>query len=259
MPPRRTPISRAVTVVLLIGLAAGLGWLLGHFLPFETTPSVKTPGGESDVVSEPEASLQAQIAAVAENRSGTIHVASQPLGRRELALLGRLPNLEVLLLDHPDNQIGDDECRLLADLPKLIHLRIRGGTIGDPGLEHLPQRMPQLKILNLPHSRATDTGLASLAAMSRLIQLRLGSRHITDEGMQELARFPALRQLHLIDVPISDAGLDSLGQLPRLKSLYLDGSRVTDRGLDRLFRARPDLHVHINQQHHDRDPQRKHE
>ena len=69
-----------------------------------------------------------------------------------------------------------------------------------------------------------------------------------------LRELPSLKRLHLIDVPITDAGLAPLAGILQLESLYIDGGDVSDAALDELFRQRPDLHVHLNQQHHDRDP-----
>ena len=74
--------------------------------------------------------------------------------------------------------------------------------------------------------------------------------------MPVLAGLPSILRLHLIDVPITDAGLAELAKIERLQSLYIDGGRISDAAWDELFRQRPKLHVHINQEHHDRDPNR---
>jgi hypothetical protein len=47
-----------------------------------------------------------------------------------------------------------------------------------------------------------------------------------------------------------------LASLKQLESLYIDGGQISDAGIDELFRQRPDLHVHLNAAHHDRDPHR---
>jgi hypothetical protein len=67
---------------------------------------------------------------------------------------------------------------------------------------------------------------------------------------------PSLKFLHLIDIPITDAGLAHLKAATKLTSFYVDGARVTDDGIERLLAARPQLHVHIDQRHSDRDPNR---
>ena len=69
-----------------------------------------------------------------------------------------------------------------------------------------------------------------------------------------VATLSPLRVVHLINVPVTDEGLKELSKLPHLESLYLDGPRVTEAGWEWLFENHPELHVHINQRHHDRDP-----
>jgi hypothetical protein len=245
--------SLAALVAAIMCLAA-LGWFTGRWLPLTWNHRFNADPPAAEVNELP---LDAQMAAVEAGTSATIHVAARPVMGPEVHELGRLQGLQVLLLDDLDNAISSEDCETLAKLPKLVHLRIRGGSIGDEGLAHLAA-LPNLKILNLPQSLVTDRGLKLLAKGPRLSQLRLGSPQITDDGLKPLPDFPALKQLHLIGAPITDEGLKTIAALPKLESLYLDGSRVTDAGLDRLFRARPDLHVHINQQHHDRDPHRNH-
>lgn len=251
-------LQAAAALALVVGVAA-FGWIAGQHLPLAAPASrVRDSMEPLGQTAHAEESLDQQIAAVDRGAGSTIHVASRPIAGSDVARLCRLKNLQVLLLDHEANAIGDEECAALAGLDSLLHLRIRGGTIGDAGAACLA-KLPQLKILNLPQSRVTDDGLAILAKMPRLAQLRLGSPQITDAGMRTLSRFPALRQLHLIGAPITDVGLAEIGRLPHLESLYLDDSRITGAGLDRLFRSRSGLHVHVNQRHHDRDPQRGHE
>jgi hypothetical protein len=63
-----------------------------------------------------------------------------------------------------------------------------------------------------------------------------------------------LRAVHLIEIPITDEGLQQIADLPHLESLYLDGAAVTATGWNWLFTNHPDLHIHLDQQHHDIDP-----
>ncbi|MFM7843031.1 MAG: hypothetical protein ACKPEY_02215, partial [Planctomycetota bacterium] len=62
--------------------------------------------------------------------------------------------------------------------------------------------------------------------------------------------------LHLIQVPITDAGLEHLQAATQLQSLYLDEAQVTDAGVERLLKHLPRLHLHLDQRHSDRDPNR---
>jgi hypothetical protein len=72
--------------------------------------------------------------------------------------------------------------------------------------------------------------------------------------MVHVKEMHSLRFLHLIDVPITDDGLAQLEGMTHLESLYVDGAELSDQSLQHLFEALPNLHVHLDQQHHDRDP-----
>lgn len=200
-----------------------------------------------------EASLEEQIAAVERGDSTRIEIAQTPLGDADAAALGKVVALKELLVDHSDSRFSLEGIASLAGLPNLEHLRIRGRGIDNARLAEL-SGCRSLRILNVPQGSFDDDGLAALAKLPELVQLRFGSPAVTDRGMQTLASFPALLRLHLIDVPITDAGLAELAKIERLQSLYIDGSQITDSGWEELFRQRPKLHVHVNQQHHDRDP-----
>ncbi|MCI0358830.1 MAG: hypothetical protein L0211_10145 [Planctomycetaceae bacterium] len=199
--------------------------------------------------------LTEQMAAIERGESTRILVERELLGDQDLVALGKLTNLTDLLLDNADSEFHEAGIAALAELPNLQHLRIRGRGIGNGSLREI-SKIKTLRILNLPQGRFDDAGLELLAELPKLESLRFGSSLVTDAGMKSLARFPAIERLHLIDVPITDAGLAELGSIERLQSLYVDGGTITDAGWDKLFRARPRLHVHINQQHHDRDPNR---
>jgi hypothetical protein len=200
-----------------------------------------------------EASLAEQIAAVERGESTRIEIAETVLGDTDAAVIGKAVDLKELLVDHPESRFSVAGIASLAALPDLEHLRIRGPGIDNACLAELAH-CENLRILNVPQGSFDDDGLAALAELPELVQLRFGSSAVTDRGMQMLDGFPALVRLHLIDVPITDAGLMELAKIEQLQSLYIDGGNITDAGWDELFRLRPKLHVHVNQQHHDRDP-----
>ena len=200
-----------------------------------------------------EASLAEQIAAVEQGESTRIQIAETVLGDTDAAVIGKVLGLKELLVDHPESRFSVAGIASLAALTHLEHLRIRGPGIDNGCLTELA-RCEKLQILNVPQGSFDDDGLAVLAELPHLVQLRFGGPAVTDRGMQMLDGFPALLRLHLIDVPITDAGLMELAKIERLQSLYIDGGNISDAGWDELFRLRPTLHVHVNQQHHDRDP-----
>jgi hypothetical protein len=200
-----------------------------------------------------ESSFSSQISAVQAGKSDRILIEHSPLTDNDLAQLADLTALRELLIDHPESTIKAAGIEHLAGLPNLQHLRIRASGIDDEALAAIA-RLPSLTILNLPQADLTDAGLVPLRDLPNLVQLRFGSPRVTDAGIQTVAQLPGLRRLHLIDVPISPLGLTELARAKQLESLYIDGANLPDAALEELFRQRPDLHVHLDQEHHDRDP-----
>ncbi|MGI8982255.1 MAG: hypothetical protein ACR2FY_23740 [Pirellulaceae bacterium] len=200
-----------------------------------------------------EPSLAEQLGAIRAGTIDMVHIEACSLGDTDLEIFVDVPGLKVLHLDHAKNTVTDDGLAKIARLDQVEHLRIRGGSIGDDGLKALAT-MPHLKTLNLPQGKFTDAGLAHLKQLPQLQMLRIGSPKVTDAGIAALKDFPALERVHLIDIPITDRGLADLQSIPKLESLYLDGANISDAAVDQLFAKHPNLHVHFNQAHHDRDP-----
>ena len=151
---------------------------------------------------------------------------------------------------------GIDESALmeLKDLPSLFHLRVRETALGDETLGSIVKNHPDLQVLNLPRAAFTQAGIQPLNQLPKLKQLRIGGNWIDDEIVAEIAKLPKLHHLHLIQPKISAAALESLADSPKLTSLYIDDCELPDSAWKKLFNAKPNLHVHIDQHHHDRDP-----
>jgi hypothetical protein len=200
-----------------------------------------------------EPTLSVQAALVRTGESDQIQIEQSPLGDSDLESIAGLSKLRVLLIDHPKSHFSAIGLKRLAGFPSLEQLRIRGAGIDDAALAELAE-IKTLRVLNLPQAVFSDEALAHLRGLAHLEQLRFGSQHVTNAGMKTIAELPALKRLHLIQVPITDDGLREFVRMEQLESLYLDGANVSDGALDELFQKRPRLHVHLNQQHHDRDP-----
>jgi hypothetical protein len=193
-----------------------------------------------------------QIEAVRDGKTDEIYVSQQIIGDPSFDLLS---GLTLRKLDVRCIVITPAGLEKLAEVKGLEHLVLRDGSFDDSAIAALAE-CKSLRFLNLPSAEFGDEGLASLKALPKLELLRFHSPNVTDEGMKHIAEFEALRFLHLIGVPITDAGLRHLETMTQLESLYVDDSRITDEGEEWLFRNLPELHVHINQQHSDRDPKR---
>lgn len=181
----------------------------------------------------------------------TLHVTDFEVNDAMVQQLADIECIETLIFDQ--GVVTDEAIKIISELPKLQHLRLRLSPIGDEGLKMLANT-ETLWYLNLPHAACTNEGVGALAALPRLRQLRLGSGNLGNGVGREVASITSLRGIHLIGVKVTDEGLKMLAKMPHLESLYLDDSAVTEAGWDWLFREHPHLHVHINQSHHDRDP-----
>jgi Leucine-rich repeat (LRR) protein len=205
--------------------------------------------GSADVVVT---EWQSQIEAIRKGESDQIQLVNQILADEDLADVESLDGLTSLLIDA--GVITDLGLASIAKITKLEHLRLRESPITDAGMALLARSASGLQVLNLPQAKLTAEGIKELSRLPNLTQLRLGGAQIDDEAVGILATLPALRSLHLIGPRLSDAALDALAKSPKLASLYLDDCELSDAAWERLFVAKPNVHVHINQAHHDRDP-----
>lgn len=204
-----------------------------------------------------EPSLAEQAQWVRAGQLEQIQVEYTPLWDADLKQLAGLTGLRTLLVDHPQSRVTKAGLEPLADLPRLEHLRVRGEGIDDAALAVIG-RFSRLKVLNLPRGQFTNQGLKSLAGLPHLEQLRFHASQVDDAGMEILAALPELKRIHLIAVPITERGLLVLASMPQLESLYVDDVPLPDSAWSAFFRQREAMgkpvHVHVDEQHHDRDP-----
>lgn len=195
---------------------------------------------------------QKQLDAVRHGQSYSVQLAAPATE----AFLNQLPELDGKLLELMLDGGGIDDALFphLAKLKSLEHLRIRNSPITDSGIEQFAHADLQLQILNLPQARITTRGVAALAILPNLRQLRLGGSQIDDDAAEKIAGLPALQSLHLIGPTLTASGLEQLSGAKKLASLYIDDCTLPDEAWERVFQAKPNLHVHIDQHHHDRDP-----
>lgn len=230
--------GRGAAVLLSLVLAVGCG-RGGHEPSAEAPVAVETP------------SLAAQVQAVRDGARRRIEVA-EPLSGAGWDALEGLSGLEELVFD--EGGLDDAATERLARLSALQKLVARQSPLTDAGFAALAG-CESLRELNVPQAACTAEGIAALAALPNLRSLRLGSEHLQGEAVcAAVVALPKLRFLHLVDVEIGDAGLAVLERRPDLWSLYLDGAGVSDEAWGRYFQACPNVHVHLDQVHHDRDP-----
>ena len=207
-------------------------------------------------VSSAAADFADQVTAVREGRTDRIETAS-PTTTADWKSLRGLAGLRVLVLER--GVVGDSEAEILATLPDIERLVLRQSPLSDAGFAALAD-CRSLADLNVPQAACTAAGVERLASLPGLKSLRLGGSTLQGpEVARAIATLPRLRSLHLIDVAIGDEGLAALAEVSTLRNLYLDAAGVSDAAWERYFEEHPDVHVHVDQAHHDRDPDRGHE
>lgn len=153
-----------------------------------------------------------------------------PGGPPSLGPLRRLTKLTQLMLG--DTRIEDRDLAVVAGLPKLFNLDVRGRGITEAGLARLAESR------SLTSLELRDTSIADLRPLSPRLHaiwaLGMENSHLTDAGIAPLSGKIRLRELTISGSRMTDAGLDHLASLTALSRLRLDRSAITDAGLARL-------------------------
>lgn len=176
--------------------------------------------------------------------------------RHFFAAIQSLEGLRELCLD--GGMSSDIDLAKAIEGLQLTHLRVRLVPLEDPDVERIIAAQPQIRILNLPHCRLTERGIQSLSRLKDLTLLRIGSPNLTDEAARAIPLLVDLKSLHLIGPRLGGDSLLEIAKAKNLQSFYLDDCPLPDAAWEKMFRERPDLHVHIDQAHHDRDPKQDH-
>lgn len=177
--------------------------------------------------------------------------------QRFFAAIRSLEGLRELCLD--GGMVSDIDLGKAIEGLQLTHLRVRLVPLDDSEVEKIIATQPLIRILNLPHSQLTDQGIQTLSRLKDLTLLRIGSPFLTDEAARAIPQLLGLRSLHLIGPRLGGDSLLDIAKAKNLQSFYLDDCPLPDAAWDKMFQERPDLHVHIDQAHHDRDPKRDHQ
>jgi internalin A len=137
-----------------------------------------------------------------------------------VTMLGKLGGAE-LLRDRESHRVTNVSLVNVAPTNAALALTARLPTVVD------------LKVVATVHNNFDDRGLAYVARMTQLEELKLVGSALTDRGVAGLADLTNLEQL-VIDAPISDPGLEALRAMARLRLLDLSGTRVRGPGLANL-------------------------
>ena len=181
-----------------------------------------------------------------------IHLRSDPITSRSLAILTQLKQLESLSL--MTSGVTDDSLEELASLPALQELRFGvyadGANITDAGAAKLIA-LQSLRLLDLSGTKISKAGLAKVAQLRHLEQLRIGSLHVEPADLEPLKESSSLKEIEANwsvqnwegyasalssirtlekvgqNVPVTPQGLKLLLTLPRLRELSVFSPEAT--------------------------------
>jgi len=159
---------------------------------------------------------------------------------KDLAVLGSLPNLRHLNLDH--TTITDEGMKQVGRATSLVSLSMSDVQATDAGLAEL-RNLINLEDLLLNGVGITDAGLVHLKACTQLRKLSLYRTGVTDAGLVHLKEMFFLEHLSLDKTQVTDAGLRHLAALSNLRYLTVWESKVTDAGVQELQKALPRLRI----------------
>ena len=114
-------------------------------------------------------------------------------------------------------------------------------TLRDVDLQPLVA-LGDLEVLRLG-SKTTDSGLASVAGLSKLTSLQIESLYVTNRGLEYFANLKNLELLDLQYANVDDDGLKVLVALEHLKYINLLRTMVTNDGIAWLQRQLPHAHI----------------
>ncbi len=246
----------AVIVVLTLDAMGSLGCHKGQTEVQQENRKVEDTSLLSDP-DEVQLDWNGKLESVRASETKRIEVDRYPVTAAQLADLVVLSGLSELLLDQ--GVVDDGSIDSYISKLDLIHFRARYSPITDDGFAALVASQKNLRILNLPQAILTKRAFQKLAQTPSLTFLRIGGPGIDDDAIDELSKRTQLRHLHLLAPRLTDRSLEFIAAMDSLESFYLDDCRLSDKAWEKLFQARPKLHVHIDQAHHDRDPRPIHD
>jgi hypothetical protein len=168
-------------------------------------------------------------------------------GIKPLAQLRSLKNLKFF---HPGKSFSGVGLAHLATLPKLESLTVAGSlAFNDDGMAAVA-RLPRLKELRTWHAGPTNEGVKKLRELKNLKSLHLGQRLTykppacpADGTLAFLAEMKGLETLQLDEARLTLAALGQLKRLPGLKKLTLGGIDISREDVERLKRELPRVKI----------------
>lgn len=160
--------------------------------------------------------------------------------------LAKFPGLRDLKLNN--TEVTSAGMRYVKRLKKLESLEIGGpGFDEKAGLVHLA-KLPELKILNLGGTNLKDVELKHIRKFKALESLELFFT-TGDEGLAHVASLIQLSNLRLYNLPVTDDGIGYLINLRTLRNLRIEHCQITDESCRHLVKLKKLEHLVIRGTH----------
>ena len=167
-----------------------------------------------------------------------------------MKLLLPLARLKILKFFHPAKAFTGTGLAHLADHPALERLTVAGSlSFGDEGMAAVA-KLTNLKELRTWHAGQTIEGVRKLKDLKNLKSLTLGQRlaytpptTLSDETIAVLVELKSLESLQLEESRLTFETLAQLKQLPELKKLTLEGIDLPEADVERLRKELPKVDV----------------
>ena len=115
-------------------------------------------------------------------------------------------------------------------------------------VEEIQAELPKLERLEMGHTRITDKGIESLAAIQSLQVLKLDYTPVTDKALELLKQLPNLKELSLDHTNVTDRGVEVLRSITTLQSLDLYHTTVSKNGYETLRTSLPQCRIFYDEQ-----------
>jgi hypothetical protein len=136
--------------------------------------------------------------------------------------------------------LADDDLALLAAMPELRKINLSHTKITDIGLAHLRPLQKVTQLICYYCDYITDGGIAYLKQWRNLESLNLRGTEITSRVFEHLASMKRLRMLDVGFSRVNDDGFDALANLEALEELHIGGDKMSGLALP-LLRLLPSL------------------
>jgi Leucine-rich repeat (LRR) protein len=173
-----------------------------------------------------------------------IGLAADPPGTRRIVELGGVLQRDsaghIVEADLTFAWLADDDLALLAAMPELRKINLSHTKITDLGLAHLRPLQKVTRLICYYCDYITDGGIAYLKQWRDLELLNIRGTEITSRVFEHLANMKKLRALDVGFSRVNDDGFDALANLEALEELHIGGDKMSGLALP-LLRLLPSL------------------